>query len=421
MAIQNQAGATVSKRVLYDFREASRYSLAVGFGAEFARIGGTTSDLTRPEGAPGLSPRVSVDLSRLNLWGLGHSVSLRGRVSTLEQLASINYLAPRFHNREGRNLTLTLGFQQSRDVRTFSSRSEEASLQMTQQLTKAVTVMGRIAYRRVSVSRVVIPSLLIPQLLQPVRIGMVSGNIVQDRRNDPTNATRGIYNTIDAGVASNWLGSQRSFLRVLGRNATYHPIGRRMVLARETSVGLIFPFHIPAGIPNEDAIPLPERFYGGGSATHRGFPENQAGPRDTGQHALGPTTPATGFPLGGNALFFNNIELRFPLLGENIGGVLFHDMGNIYDRISNISFRARQRNDRDFNYMVHAVGFGVRYKTPVGPIRGDLAYSINPPRYEGFEGTTAELLACGATGELCQPVARQVSHFQFFFSIGQTF
>jgi outer membrane protein assembly factor BamA len=254
-----------------------------------------------------------------------------------------------------------------------------------------------------------------------VRIGIVSGNIVQDRRNDPTNATRGIYNTLDVGVASNWFGSQRSFIRTLGRNATYHPIRKGVIFARETTIGLIFPFHVPAGIPEEDAIPLPERFYGGGSATHRGFPENQAGPRDTGQRTGGPSTPATGFPLGGNALFFNQLELRFPLLGENIGGVIFHDMGNIYDRIGNISFRVRQRNDQDFNYMVHAAGFGIRYKTPVGPIRGDIAYSINPPRYLGFNGTTADLLACGATGELCQPVARRVSHFQFFISIGQTF
>jgi outer membrane protein assembly factor BamA len=338
----------------------------------------------------------------------------------LEQLASVSYLAPRFHDVDGRNVTFTMQFQKSRDVRTFSSRREEASLQMTQQLSKAVTVMGRIAYRRVTVTNVVIPSLLIPQFLQPVRIGIISGNIVQDRRNDPTNATRGIYNTLDIGIASNYFGSQRSFLRTLGRNATYHPIRKNVIFARETSVGLIFPFNVPAGIPEEDAIPLPERFYGGGSATHRGFPENQAGPRDTGQRPGGVTAPATGFPLGGNALFFNQVELRFPLLGENIGGVLFHDMGNIYDRIGNISFRVRQP-ENGFNYMVHATGFGVRYKTPVGPIRGDLAYSINPPRYRGFDGTTAELLACGATGERCQAVPRRVSHFQFFFSIGQTF
>lgn len=202
------------------------------------------------------------------------------------------------------------------------------------------------------------------------------------------------------------------------RNSTYHPLTKRVILARSTSVGLIFPFSTPEGVPEADSIPLPERFYGGGSATHRGFPENQSGPRDTGERT---NSPATGFPLGGNALVFNQVELRFPLLGENIGGVLFHDMGNTYDRIGNISFRVRQRDERDFNYMVHAAGFGIRYKTPVGPIRADVAYSVNPPRYQGFAGTTSDLLACGATGDLCQPESRRISHFQFFFSIGQTF
>jgi len=100
MAIQNQDGKTERKHILYDFEESSRYNVALGIGAEIARIGGSSSDLSTPAGSTGFSPRFSVDVSRLNLFGTGHSVSLRGRVSNLEQLASINYLAPRFHNVE---------------------------------------------------------------------------------------------------------------------------------------------------------------------------------------------------------------------------------------------------------------------------------------------------------------------------------
>jgi outer membrane translocation and assembly module TamA len=154
------------------------------------------------------------------------------------------------------------------------------------------------------------------------------------------------------------------------------------------------------------SIPLPERFFGGGGTSHRGFPDNQAGPRDL----------DTGFPLGGNALLFHNTELRFPFLTDNITGVLFHDMGNVYSSPANISFRFKQRDLQDFNYMVHAAGFGIRYRTPVGPIRLDLSYSANPPAFMGLEGTRAEVIAGTA------PRTRQsVRHFQFFFSIGQTF
>jgi outer membrane translocation and assembly module TamA len=352
-------------------------------------------------------------------------VSLRGRISNLEQLVSINYLAPRFLNVEGRNITFTTLYDSSRDVRTFSSRREEASVQISQKLSKPSTLLVRFAYRRVTTGDVAIPSLLVPQLLQPIRIGIFSAIYAQDRRDNPADSHHGIYNTVDAGVASSIFGSQRTFGRILVRNATYHRLTPNVILARQTSFGVILPFQVAAGLDPADYIPLPERFFGGGSVTQRGFPENQAGPRDLGKPAGpgGTATSPTGFPLGGNAQFFNTVELRFPLLGDNIGGVVFHDAGNIYRNFKSISFRASQRDLSDFDYMVHAVGFGIRYKTPLGPVRGDLAYSINPPSYLGFKGTIQELLTCGPgnTTGVCQSVRNQISHFQFFFSIGQTF
>ena len=104
----------------------------------------------------------------------------------------------------------------------------------------------------------------------------------------------------------------------------------------------------------------------------------------------------------------------------NINGVLFEDAGNIYSSIGNMSFRTTQHDAGDFNYMVHAAGFGIRYRTPVGPIRVDLAYSINPPRYNGFPGSYSQLVQCSAAST-CQASLQQISHFQFFFSIGQAF
>ena len=427
-AVQNPEGAEREKILLFDFHEASRYALRVGVGADISRFGPSSMNLGTPDNATGFSPRFSAELSRLNFLGIGHTISAQGRVSTLEQRVLLNYFAPRFTNQEGRNVTFSLLYDNSRDVRTFTSRREEASLQVSQKFTKAVSGLFQFAYRRVGTSDIAIPTLLIPQLSQPVRIGILSASLIQDRRDYPANPTHGIYNTLDVGVASNIFGSQRSFLRALGRNATYYRIGKSMVFARELTVGLIAPFRVPAGTTSSSDVPLPERFFGGGSQSIRGFPENQAGPRDIGMPAApgGLASAPTGFPLGGNALFFNSAELRFPLFGENIGGVFFHDMGNIFDRIGDISFRFKQKNDRDFNYMVQAVGFGVRYKTPVGPIRVDLAYSLNPPHFVGFKGTYQQLLKCNPSTpstnpSFCTGVPQSISHFQFFFSIGQTF
>jgi len=244
---------------------------------------------------------------------------------------------------------------------------------------------------------------------------MLSLTLIQDRRDDPVESHKGIYNTLDVGLAEHIFGSQKNFSRFLGRNATYHPLGKKLVLARDTSFGSLKPFRFSG--PELEAIPLPERFFSGGGTSHRGFPENQAGPRD----------PNTGFPLGGTALVFNQTELRFPLIGDNISGVLFHDAGNVYSTLSKISFRVGQKNEKDFDYMVHAVGLGIRYRTPVGPVRIDLAYSINPPRFFGFKGNREDLFNAGpnpcALGSplVDRCVVQNISHFQFFFSIGQTF
>jgi outer membrane translocation and assembly module TamA len=229
---------------------------------------------------------------------------------------------------------------------------------------------------------------------------MVAGTFLQDRRDDPVNSRHGVYNSIDLGLAAEAFGSETDFVRLLLRNSTYHPVKREVVNARSFQFGYMQRI---AGLPE---IPLAERFFSGGASTHRGFPDNQAGPRDL----------ETGFPLGGKALLFHSTEVRFPLIGDNLGGVLFHDMGNVFSDISEVTLRVKQRNVQDFDYMVHAAGFGIRYRTPVGPLRVDLSYSPNAPRFFGFSGTRDELLA----GEGTQ-TNQKINAFQFHFSLGQTF
>jgi outer membrane protein insertion porin family len=413
-AVENPDGETDRKYVLYNVEEAARYSLAAGVGAELARIGGCQNCLGA--GQTGFSARVSLDLARNNLWGLGHSLSIRTRVSTLDRRGVLSYNWPRFRNHDKLSLSFTALIEDSRDVRTFSFKREEGSAQLSQRRSKASTFFYRYTYRRVVVDQgsLNISALLIPLLSQPVRVGIGSVGWILDRRDDPVEPHKGIYNTVDIGLARATVEASpephRTFVRFLIRNATYHPIGKKLVLARSTEVGDISAFGYK-GDPLT-AIPLAERFFGGGGNSHRGFPENQAGPRDA----------TTGLSLGGNFLLFNQTELRFPLIGDNIGGVLFHDMGNIYTSAGNFSLRQSQRNIQDFDYMVHAVGFGLRYRTPVGPLRVDLGYSINGPRYYGFKGTQQDLLGAGkdpCPSSKCQ--VQGVSHLQYFFSIGQTF
>jgi outer membrane protein insertion porin family len=169
----------------------------------------------------------------------------------------------------------------------------------------------------------------------------------------------------------------------------------------------------------------------------RGFSFNASGPRD----------PTTGFPIGGAAAFVNTFELRtpsphLPYVGNALGFVLFHDMGNVFDKSSDIwpSF-ARvdqptpaacrdlsnknttagsnsaigQQGGCSFNYFTHDVGIGFRYHTPIGPVRFDTSYLLNPPVYP-------VLLDYSTSTTVSLPAHVGIaSNFNFFFSIGQMF
>ena len=333
-------------------------------------------------------------MTRLNFLGLGHTVGVQTLVSTLEQRVLFSYQAPQFTGNRNLALTFSALFDDASDIRTFTSHRLEGSVQLAQRISRQYSLQYRYTIRRVTIpldSLKITPE-LVPLLSQPDRAGLVSMSFVQDRRDDPVDSHRGMYNTVDLGYAWSGLGSGTNYTRMSVRNATYHRIGRDMVLAQGTQFGWI---HNLGGMPID--IPLAERFFSGGSSTNRAFPDNQAGPRDIGSAESLPT----GFPLGGNALLFHSTELRFPLIGNNLGGVLFHDIGNVYADLAGMSFRFRQENIQDFNYAVNSFGFGFRYRTPIGPIRVDFSLSFpilprffrilrNPRPTSGRHGSASE-------------------------------
>jgi outer membrane protein assembly factor BamA len=202
-AVQNPDGQESRKFVLLRVEESRKYSLAVGFGAELARIGGSQTSLSSPAGKAGFSPRVSFDISRLNFLGRAHTISLHSRLSDTQERGSVTYTAPQLRNRANLDLSLTALYDSSRDVRTFSARRWEASTQLAHRWTRSKSFFYRLAFRRVSVDQgtLKIRKELIPLLSQPVRVGMISASYLDDRRDDPTNARRGVYNTVDVGLA----------------------------------------------------------------------------------------------------------------------------------------------------------------------------------------------------------------------------
>ena len=383
------------RTLLVNVEEARRWTVGYGGGVEVQRSGSN-----QPEGQLKASPRLSLEVSRLNVGGRAQTLSLRGRLSTIETGGAISYLIPRFPTRRDLSLRITGLVDRSRDVLTFTSQRREASVSLEKRYSATTYLLGRFSFRRVKAQDIRISTQLIPLLSRPARVAMLGLSYANDHRDEPTDATRGSYSLADAGISWKKFGSESDFFRIAGQNATYYQLNPHLIFARNTR----FAVESTLGpvTPTTD-IPLPERFFMGGSESHRGFSINQAGPRDA----------ESGFPLGGKALFLNTLELRARFADNRIGLVLFHDAGNVFSKIQRMRLlKFTQSSPTDFDYTSHAAGLGIRYRTPVGPVRFDVGYNFNPARYQILDRSVDP---AGVVE------VRRLPHFQFFLSIGQSF
>jgi outer membrane protein insertion porin family len=451
-AVQNPAGSAPQKNVLVQVTEAKRWNVTYGFGFE-AQTGtpsqGTISEASRillnlnpndtvtQEGRVGVSPRVGLDISRINLRGTDDSLTLHTSYGLLEQVAILTLLNP--HLRDSKNFSASIsgGYSNVQDITTFAASTLQGDFRITEKLRRTDTFIYDFQYRRVKVdpNSLQVSADLIPLLSQPVRVGGPGITWFHDTRSpSPLNSVKGSYTTVQGFYASSRFGSQTDFWKLDGTNSNYYQFGKeKYVFARSTRIGYERASGANPNVgstaclgdllttnPSCNAIPLPERLYAGGASSHRGFPINGAGPRDL----------QTGYPVGGSAAFVNSFELRLPpptlpLVGSSVSFVVFHDMGNVFQNAKDMfpSFlRFHQPNKStctdvsnpigtcDFNYFSHAVGLGARYGTPVGPIRLDFSYNLNPPTYPIIYDFYNN-----------PPHVGQAGHFNFFFSIGQSF
>jgi len=454
-AVQNPEGTDPQKNVLVQIQEAKRYTFTYDAGFEF--------QTGQPSGASaGVSPRVGFDVTRLNMFGRNQTLDFQSHVGRLQQRGLISYTIPKLLDSDKWKLIYTIFYDNSLDVSTFTSQRLEGKIDLRQQIGSAGVEPGtrpgpssityRFGFRRVRASNFVqqFNPGEIALLSLPARVGGPGFTFIRDKRDNPLESTRGNYFTLDGFAAASSFGSEADFGRALAQNSTYQVIGKgkpghQFVFARSTSIGLEQPFRgtkilPPGSCPLNSAgeptctdittIPLPEQFFAGGGNSHRGFGLNQAGPRD----------PDSGSPLGGTALFVNSLELRFPpvslpFLGEGFGFAIFHDMGNVFTAphdmlkgllrwhqsnpsqclsggtLNNPCYT--QFNNSGYDYTSHALGVGVRYKTPIGPLRFDFGYNLNPTNY--FVTVTDP-----ATNTSI-PETRGLRHFNVFFSIGQPF
>jgi len=402
IAPQDLPSSETEKTVLVAVDETRRWTLGYGGGLEVQRLGSNN-----PQGTFKASPRLSLDLRRIDVGGRDQTYTLWGRLSYLETGAGTAYVIPNLLNRRDLSLRINGIADVSRDVLTFTDKQEGAALTLEKRYSPSTAISARYSFSYVQaldLSGRISPA-EVQLLSKPARVAGFGGSFISDRRDDPLDATRGSYTLADAGIMYKDFGSQAptqawpyfaNFVRLMAQYASYHQLNSHLVFADNTRVGLDSPFG------NNANIPLPEKLFMGGSNSDRGFSINQAGPRD----------PITGYPIGGNALFFNSVELRLRMAQQGLGLVLFNDTGNVFTsfrRMRLLKFsQTRPLADVDtLDYDSDAIGIGLRYKTPVGPLSFDVGYNLNPPRYN--------VTTNGVLG------VQQLARFQYFLSVGQSF
>lgn len=190
-----------------------------------------------------------------------------------------------------------------------------------------------------------------PDIVEDTEVGALSVGLALDDRDNPLLPTRGRRGRARLEWAENGIGSDTEFVRANFEYAQLLRLGEQGVLAASLRTGVMQPY----GISND--VPITERFFNGGENSVRSFREDELGPKD-----------AAGEPIGGEAATTLNLEYR-RLLAGNLAAALFADAGNVaLDSSEYLHFD-------DFR---SALGLGLAYLLPIGPVRVDFGWNPAP-------------------------------------------
>lgn len=343
----------------------------------------------------------TAQVQQANLFGNGQSLSLQAQVSSLRQLVSIRLFEPylldslfnssidlfdqlRVYNDFAQSSTggaLTIGYPLI-EPELNASLTYNASVDRVSTATRS-TLLGT------SSAVSVFTRLPLANLFNDGFTSSVRPALTLDTRDNRLFPTSGIYLYGSTELATAALGSENKFLkhRFIGR--FYYPIGAGFVLKLNTEAG-----HVTS--PSNDGVPIFARFFLGGILDVRGYRFRTIGPRIGLTQSTDPNSqPITnGANIGGNLSYFQNLELEFPIV-ESVGvrGVLFTDAGNTWNLESNyckaggqsIQYAVVSPCFNGFSSLANlraSYGFGIRWFSPLGPLRFEWGFPVKPLPYE---------------------------------------
>jgi outer membrane protein insertion porin family len=344
----------------------------------------------------------TAQIQQANLFGNGQSLALQAQISGIRALVSVRLFEPYFLDSKF-NTSVDL-FTQRRIYTDFSQDSTGGSLtfgypllepELTATMTytaerdsvstqPATTFLSSTGAQTSVFNRLPLANLFNDGFTSSIRPGLI-----YDTRDNRLFPTSGIYLFGSSELAAGAFGSSNKFLRhrVLGR--FYYPIGGGFVLKLNTEFG-----HVTS--PSQEGVPIFARFFLGGIMDVRGFRYRTIGPRVGLTVSTDPNSSpiVNGANIGGNLLYFQNLELEIPLV-ESVGvrGVVFTDAGNAwnlennYCRTSGVSIQYPEISPC-FNGLSSlarlrtSYGFGIRWFSPLGPLRFEWGFPFAPLPYE---------------------------------------
>jgi len=317
------------RNVLIQVEDAKRILFAYGFGYQ------------QEERA-----RFTVELTHSNLFGLDRAITMRLRGGRFEQRIQGTYREPRLFNHDLDGY-LSLFYERA-NWPFFKATRRDLSVQALKKYRGLQTLVYAYSYQTVDLQDIRVNPHFeeFPDEKGIVHIGRLSASYVRDHRDDPINPTKGTFDTSTFQVALKQLGGDVNFTSIYNQAIFYRPVDKASVFATSIRAGWYKPFG------GSIKVPITERYFAGGSNSLRGYKLDEAGPAG-----------------GGNAMVIVNMEYRTPLNFmpiKNVAGVLFYDLGDVFAEISDIT-------PKNFS---HILGSGLRYNTPVGPVRFDVGFNL---------------------------------------------
>ncbi|MEO8481430.1 MAG: POTRA domain-containing protein [Acidobacteriota bacterium] len=402
VTISTTPGATEQEvRVIVSVTEAPRISLAYGGGLEGGRqlrraVGGGFEDYL------GFAPRGSFEIGRRNLGGRNRSLNLYSRVSFKRRRSQDPELDGRGfgfteyrvtgtyqeHRAFGADVDLIIGTSFEQAVRTnFNFLRKSTNVEALRRVTDHLNVSGRYVLDFTRLFDELIADddplqPLIDRLFPQVRLSYLASGVSWDRRDSPLAPTRGSLAAADVELAMRAIGSQVGYSKVFLQGSMFHALDstKKTIVAGRAELGLAH--GLPRAVTRVDAdgnpvpgdngqpivdlihdLPASQRFFAGGSTTVRGFQLDRLGVPEI--------LTKDGLSIGGNAVVVLNGEIRrsiAKLAGRTVAAVAFVDGGNVFATASTV----------DFTRLRGAAGFGVRYDSPLGPIRLDFGFKMKP-------------------------------------------